>query len=107
MIVLLVLVVCGGGFNGLIEGLGVDECSFGLVDVLVMMIEYVFVVCGYCVIFYEEVWGMIEFEFVEIGKVCYVMCEMFNGGVIFVVVGFFFVCCVEDDCYFDMVDLLF
>lgn len=103
----LALAACGGGSNGSIEGPGADERSLGSLDAPVTMIEYASVACGHCATFHEEVWGTIESEFVETGKVRYVMREMLNGGATFAVAGFSLARCVEDDRYFDMVDLLF
>ena len=65
----LALAACGGGSNGSIEGPGADERSLGSVDAPVTMIEYASVACGHCATFHEEVWGTIESEFVETGKV--------------------------------------
>ena len=103
----LALAACGGGSNGSIEAAGDNERSLGSADAPVTMIEYASVSCGHCADFHEEVWDTIESEFIETGKVRFVMREMLNGSAAFAVAGFSLAHCVPDDRYFDMVDLLF
>ncbi|RKR00423.1 thioredoxin domain-containing protein [Maricaulis maris] len=73
----------------------------------VTMIEYASVACGHCATFHNEVWPMLESEYIETGKVRFVLREMITGPAQFAIAGFSLAHCVPEERYYDMVDLLF
>lgn len=78
---------------------------FGEENVLVMIVEYVFMICGYCVNFYKGIYKDLKKDYIEIGKVCFIFCEFLLDLVVLVV--FMLVCCVLVDKYFEIVDIMF
>ena len=109
----LVLGACGG--NGGSTGTSTAQSEFeregdraiGSADAPVTMIEYASVSCPHCATFHEEVWPMLESDFIESGEVRYVFREMITGSPQFAIAGFSLAHCVPEDQYFDMIDLLF
>ncbi len=73
----------------------------------ITMIEYASVACGHCATFHNEVFPMIEEEFIETGQVRFVLREMITGSPQFAIAGFSLAHCVPEDRYYDMVSLLF
>ncbi|MHA6288998.1 thioredoxin domain-containing protein [Maricaulis sp. CAU 1757] len=106
------LAACGG--NGGSAG-GVGQSSYersgdrgiGSADAPVTMVEYASVSCPHCATFHEEVWPMLENEYIENGQVRFVFREMITGSPQFAIAGFALARCVPEERYFDMIDLLF
>ena len=109
----LALAACGGGGDtgsgSTAQGSFEREGDRGLGDpnAPVTMIEYASVACGHCATFHNEVWSMLEDDYIETGKVRFVMREMITGNAQFAIAGFALAHCVPEDRYYDMVDLLF
>jgi len=104
----LVLSACGGGGStGRAGEVNEGDFSKGAADAPVTVIEYASVACGACAEFHEEVWPMVETEFVETGQVRFVLREMLTGSRDIAVAGFLLARCLPEDRYFDAVDMLF
>lgn len=71
------------------------------------MVEYASVACSHCAAFHQEVWPMLESDYIETGKVRFVFREMITGSPQFAIAGFALAHCVAPERYFDMLDLLF
>jgi len=84
-----------------------SDRGIGSADAPLTIIEYASVACGHCASFHEEVWPMIDGDYVETGQVRFVFREMLTGNPQFAVAGFSLAHCVPEDRYFDMIDLLF
>jgi len=102
----LVLAACGGSGNPAGTTTSEDR-MIGSADAPVTMIEYASVACGHCATFHEEVWPMLEADYIETGQVNFTLREMITGSPQFAMAGFALAHCVADDRYYDMVDLLF
>ena len=107
----LTLSACGGGDAPDIERQTsferASDRGIGSADAPLTIIEYASVACGHCASFHEEVWPMIEGDYVETDQVRFVFREMLTGNPQFAVAGFSLAHCVPEDRYFDMIDLLF
>jgi len=84
-----------------------SDRGLGNADAPITMIEYASVACAHCASFHEEVWPMINADYVETGQVRYVFREMITGSPQFAIAGFALAHCVAPERYFDMLDLLF
>lgn len=81
------------------------EMLIGKVDVLVIIVEYMLMICLYCVCFQKDIFLVIKIKYVDIGKVCYILCEFLFDLVVVVVI--MLVCCVLLEQYFFFVDVFF
>jgi protein-disulfide isomerase len=81
--------------------------GIGSADAAVTMIEYASVACPHCRSFHEEVWPMLESEYIDSDQVRFVFREMITGQSAYAIAGFQLAHCVPEERYFDMVDLLF
>ncbi|WP_417488091.1 thioredoxin domain-containing protein [Maricaulis sp.] len=81
--------------------------GLGSPDAPVTMIEYASVACGHCATWHNEVYPMLESDYIETGQVRFVLREMITGSAQFAIAGFSLAHCVPEDRYYDMVDLLF
>lgn len=89
----------------LIDVLVVEDLVLGSVDVIVEILEYGLFICLYCVIFYEVFYKLLKVEYIDIGKVCFVYCELVcNCFDIWVLM---FVCCGDGICYEGISGMLF
>jgi protein-disulfide isomerase len=79
----------------------------GSADAPLTIIEYASVACPHCASFHEEVWPVLESEYIETGQVRFVFREMVTGSPQFAMAGFALAHCVAEDRYFEMIDLLF
>lgn len=101
---------CGGG-----DAPGEGQSNYerasdrgkGNPDASVTMIEYSSVACPHCAVFHQDVFPAIEEDYIETGRMRYVLREMITGSPQFAIAGFSLARCVPEDRYFDMVDLLF
>ena len=84
-----------------------SDRGMGNPDAPVTMIEYSSVACPHCATFHEEVYPTLEEEYIETGRMRYVLREMITGSPQFAIAGFSLAHCVPEDRYFDMVNLLF
>lgn len=84
-----------------------NDRGIGSATAPLTMIEYASVACGHCATFHEEVWPMLESDYIETGKLRFVFREMITGSPQFAIAGFALAHCVAPERYFDMVDLLF
>lgn len=106
----LVLGACGGGDapgEGQSRYERASDRGMGNADAAVTMIEYSSVACPHCAAFHEEVFPTIEENYIETGRMRYVLREMITGSPQFAIAGFSLAHCVPEERYFDMVDLLF
>lgn len=109
------LAACGGNDAG--NGSGASgprteyersgDRAIGSADAPLTIVEYSSVACPHCRDFHEEVFPMIEEEFIEDGEVRFVLREMLTGSAPIAMAGFMMTRCVPDDEYFEMIDLLF
>ncbi|WP_339743153.1 thioredoxin domain-containing protein [uncultured Maricaulis sp.] len=84
-----------------------DDHAIGSTDARLTITEYASVACHACADFHDAIWPMLSVEYIETGKVRFVLREMLNGSAQLAVVGFSLAHCVAPERYFDMVDLLF
>lgn len=87
------------------EGKILFDIVLGQDSVLVMMVEYVSFICLYCVVFYNENLFKLKVEYIDIGKIKFIQCDVY-----FDVVGLWvgiFVCCGGDEKYYFVLDMLF
>ena len=107
----LALSACGGETDPAGEGQSSYErgSDRGIGDAAapLTMIEYASVACVHCAAFHEEVWPMLESDYIETGKLRLVFREMITGSPQFAIAGFALAHCVAPERYFDMLDLLF
>ena len=107
----LALSACGGDTPAAGSGQSTYERAndrgLGNIAAPLTMVEYASVACGHCAAFHQEVWPMINSEYVETGKLRYVFREMITGSPQFAIAGFALAHCVAPERYFDMLDLLF
>lgn len=110
------LAACGGGNDaGNTSGTSgprtqyerAGDHALGSADAPLTVIEYASVACPHCRDFHEEIFPMIEEEFIEDGQVRFVFREMLTGSAPIAMAGFMMTRCVPDDEYFGMIDLLF
>lgn len=74
--------------------------------VQVQVVEYVFFICLYCVFFYNNVFKLLKENYIDIGKICFVFCEVYfdQFGLVVLMIG----CCFGDsENYFCFVDKVF
>ena len=81
--------------------------GIGGTDARLTITEYASVACHACASFHHAIWPMLSREYIETGKVRFVLREMLNGSPQLAVAGFSLAHCVAPERYFDMVDLLF
>jgi len=110
MTAVLAVSACGGsdapgGGQSTYERSG--DRGLGSATAPVTMIEYASVACGHCATFHNEVFPMLESEYIETGKVRFVLREMITGSAQFAIAGFSLAHCVPEERYYDMVSLLF
>ena len=107
----LALSACGGDTDQAGEGQSAYERGsdrgLGNAAAPLTMIEYASVACGHCATFHEEVWPMLEADYIDTGMVRFVFREMITGSPQFAIAGFALAHCVAPERYFDMLDLLF
>ncbi len=85
----------------------VGDHAIGAEDAPVLLIEYASVACPHCATWHNNVWPMVNEEFVETGRVRFVVREMLTGSAPLALAGFMTAQCAADDLYFDAIDLLF
>lgn len=107
----LAVAACGGGDAPAGEGQtrferGADR-GIGSGDAPLTLTEYASVACPHCAAFHEEVWPMLEDDYIETGQVRFVFREMITGSPQFAIAGFALAHCVPEERYFDMIDILF
>jgi protein-disulfide isomerase len=107
----LCLVACSGGADGAntntrssFEREG--DRSTGSAEAPVTIIEYASVACGGCAIWHETSMPTVK-QYIESGDVRFVMREMLTGQRDLAVAGFMLASCVDENRYFDVVDVLF
>jgi protein-disulfide isomerase len=105
------LTACGGGGGSTDASRGnferADDRAKGVATAPVTLVEYASVACAHCRDFHENVYPMLNDEFVETGQVRFVFREMITGSAPLAVAGFMLARCAPDDRYFDMIELLF
>lgn len=84
-----------------------SDRGMGNPDAAVTMIEYSSVSCPHCAAFHQDVFPTIKGEYIDTGRMRYVLREMITGSPQFAIAGFSLARCVPEDRYFDMIDLLF
>ncbi|WP_300529291.1 thioredoxin domain-containing protein [Maricaulis sp.] len=102
----LLLAACGGN-SGSPAATTDYDLSKGSDTAPVTIVEYASVACGHCATFHEEVYPVLEENYVDTGQVRFVMREMITGSPQFAIAGFVLARCVSEDRYFDAIDLLF
>ena len=111
MTAVLAVSACGGGADAPVDGQSrferAGDRGLGSPDAPVTMIEYASVACGHCATWHNEVYPMLESDYIETGQVRFVLREMITGSAQFAIAGFSLAHCVPEDRYYDMVDLLF
>lgn len=110
------LAACGGG-NDSGRSAGTEgprtqferdgDRAIGSADAPLTMVEYASTACPHCRDYHEEIFPMVEEDYVESGQVRYVFREMLTGSAPIAMAGFMMTRCVPDDEYFEMIDLLF
>ncbi|MFS2318724.1 DsbA family protein [Maricaulis sp. D1M11] len=105
----LVLAACGGGSgpSGQSAFERANDRALGNPDAPLTVIEYSSVACPHCATFHNNAFKDIEENYIETGQVRFVFREMLTGQPQFAVAGFALANCVQDDRYFDMIELLF
>ncbi|HAQ33816.1 MAG TPA: hypothetical protein DCQ53_00410, partial [Alphaproteobacteria bacterium] len=109
------LAACGGGNDAGQNGASGPRTSYeratdhaiGSTDAPLTIVEYSSVACPHCRDFHEEIFPMIESDYVETGQVRFVYREMLTGSAPIAMAGFMLTRCVPDDEYIEMIDLLF
>jgi protein-disulfide isomerase len=81
------------------------ENAIGAEDAPVTIIEYSSLTCPHCARFHAEAWPQIKAQYVETGKVRFILREFPLDNL--AAAGFMLARCVEGDKYFAFVDLLF
>lgn len=81
------------------------DMVFGDVNVLIIMIEYVFYICFYCGFFYQNIYLQLKVDYIDMGKVKFVFCEVYFDC--FGLWVFMIVCCGGQECFFGIIDLMF
>ena len=81
--------------------------GIGSTDARLTITEYASVSCPACAALHRATWPMLSREYIETGKVRFVLREMLNGSPQLAVAGFSLAHCVAPERYFEMVDLLF
>lgn len=84
-----------------------SDRGLGNPDAPVTIIEYASVACAHCAVFHEEVYPTLHDNYIETGRVRFVLREMITGSPQFAIAGFSLAHCVPEERYYDMVDLLF
>ena len=83
------------------------DFALGSEDAPVTVIEYASVACPHCAFWHNSTWHVVKEDFVDTGRVRFVMREMITGSAPLALVGFMTARCAPDDRYFDAIDLLF
>ena len=105
------LMACSGGADSADTGARTqfersDDRAKGSADAPVTIIEYASVACGGCAAWHETAMPTVQ-EFVDTGDVRFVMREMLTGQPNLAIAGFMLANCVEDERYYDVIDVLF
>lgn len=79
----------------------------GAQDASLVMIEYASFACGHCAHFQQDVWPTIESEFVDAGRVRWVLRPMLTQPVQLAGAGIILAECAAEERYFEAADLLF
>ena len=81
--------------------------AVGEIDAPIRMVEYASVACPHCRSWYEQVWPMVQDEFINTGEMRFIYREMLTGHVQLAAIGFMIADCAPDDQYFNALHLLF
>jgi protein-disulfide isomerase len=84
-----------------------DDRAVGEVDAPIRMVEYASVACPHCLSWYENVWPMVQDEFIATGEMRFIYREMLTGQPQLAAIGFMIADCAADDQYFNALHLLF
>jgi len=82
-----------------------EEKVLGDPDAPVTIIEYASMTCGHCARFHAETYPRLKEDYVDSGKVRIIMREFPLDAL--AAAAFMLARCVNDDAYFDFIDLLF
>lgn len=83
------------------------DFALGAEDAPITLIEYASVACPHCASWHNSTWHVVKEDFVDTGRVRFVMREMITGSAPLALVGFMTARCAAEDRYFDAIDLLF
>lgn len=81
--------------------------AVGEIDAPIRMVEYASVACPHCRSWYEQVWPMVQDEFINTGEMRFIYREMLTGHVQLAAIGFMIADCAPDDQYYNALHLLF
>ncbi|WP_421785847.1 thioredoxin domain-containing protein [Hyphobacterium sp.] len=81
--------------------------AVGNPDAAIRMIEYASVACPHCRSWYEQIWPMVQDEFIATGELRFIYREMLTGQPQLAAIGFMIADCAPDDQYFNALHLLF
>jgi len=84
-----------------------QDVILGASDAPLEIIEYGSYACPHCGHFHEENWHMINSEFVETGQVRFIFRPIITQPEQMAAAGAFLSYCVDEERYYDAVDLLF
>ncbi|WP_421792441.1 thioredoxin domain-containing protein [Hyphobacterium sp.] len=83
------------------------DMAVGNLDAPIVMVEYASVSCPHCRSWYQEVWPMVQDEFISSGEMRFIYREMLTGQPQLAAIGFMIADCAADDQYFNALHLLF
>lgn len=81
--------------------------AVGNPDAAIVMVEYASVACPHCRTWYEQIYPMVQDEFISTGEMRFIYREMLTGQPQLAVIGFMIADCAADDQYFNALHLLF
>jgi len=86
-----------------------EDMALGSADAPVTMIEYASVTCPHCAAFHEAMWERLNTEYIDTGKVRYVLREFPTSAPPIAVAGYQLARCngASVEQYFDRVDVLY
>lgn len=84
-----------------------DDMAVGNADAPIIMVEYASVACPHCRSWYEQVWPVVQDEFISTGEMRFIYREMLTGQPQLAAIGFMIADCAADDQYFNALHLLF
>ena len=80
--------------------------ALGSADAPITLIEYASVACGGCAAWHEAAKPTVQ-QYIDSGDVRFVLREMLTGQPNLAVAGFMLASCVEDERYYDVIEVLF
>lgn len=83
----------------------IGEMFMGPVDAKVTVIEYISATCPHCASFYRDVFGALKKEYIDTGKIRFVMREFPHNDA--AMAAFMVARCAPKEAYFPLIDIFF